>query len=318
MVVPRDMDVHHFTPIQFPADDKNSATITTHFDYHSISSRLVKLDILGHDDPTVIKMLEDLTGLDPKAIPFDDPQTLSLFSSTEALGLSPDELGSTVGTFGVPEFGTKFVRQMLEDTKPQKFSELVRISGFSHGTDVWLNNAQDLIKSGTAKLSEAISARDDIMIYLMHKGVKPQTAFKVMEDVRKGKGIKPDVVAMLAENGVPDWYVNSCQKIKYMFPKAHAVAYVMMAFRIAYYKIHYPLAFYASYFTVRATEFDADLIVKGVPALRQRLAEIEQKGRPPRPRRRGWRPSSNWRWRCICVVINSQEWTSTAPTPPVS
>ncbi len=278
MVVPRDMDIHHFTPIQFPADDKNSSTITTHFDYHSISSRLVKLDILGHDDPTVIKMLEDLTGLDPKTIPFDDKPTLSLFSSTEALGLSPEELGSTVGTFGIPEFGTKFVRQMLEDTKPQNFSEFVRISGFSHGTDVWLNNAQDLIKSGTAKLSEAISARDDIMVYLIHKGVKPQTAFKVMEDVRKGKGVKPDDVAVMAEHGVPAWYVGSCQKIKYMFPKAHAVAYVMMAFRIAYCKIHHPLAFYASYFTVRATEFDADLIVRGVPVLRQKLAELEQKG----------------------------------------
>jgi DNA polymerase-3 subunit alpha (Gram-positive type) len=278
MVVPRDMDIHHFTPIQFPADDKNSATITTHFDYHSISSRLVKLDILGHDDPTVIKMLEDLTALNPKAIPFDDEPTLSLFSSTDALGLSPEELGSTVGTFGIPEFGTKFVRQMLEDTKPQNFSELVRISGFSHGTDVWLNNAQDLIKSGTAKLSEAISARDDIMVYLIHKGVKPQTAFKVMEDVRKGKGVKPDDVAVMGEHGVPAWYVESCQKIKYMFPKAHAVAYVMMAFRIAYCKIHHPLAFYASYFTVRATEFDADLIVKGVPVLRQKLAELEQKG----------------------------------------
>jgi DNA polymerase-3 subunit alpha (Gram-positive type) len=278
MVVPRDMDVHHFTPIQYPADDKNSATITTHFDYHSISSRLVKLDILGHDDPTVIKMLEDLTGIDAKTIPFDDKATLSLFSSTEALNLTPEELGSTVGTFGIPEFGTKFVRQMLEDTKPQNFSELVRISGFSHGTDVWLNNAQDLIKNGTAKLSEAISARDDIMMYLIHKGVKPQTAFKVMEDVRKGKGVKPEDVATLTGHGVPAWYVESCQKIKYMFPRAHAVAYVMMAFRIAYCKLHYPLAFYASYFTVRATEFDADLIVKGVPALRQKLAELEQKG----------------------------------------
>lgn len=278
MVVPRDMDIHHFTPIQFPADDKTSATITTHFDYHAISSRLVKLDILGHDDPTVIKMLEDLTGLDPRAVPFDDPATLSLFSSTAALGLTPEELGSTVGTFGIPEYGTKFVRQMLDDTKPKNFSELVRISGFSHGTDVWLNNAQDLIKSGAAKLSEAISARDDIMVYLIHKGVKPQTAFKVMEDVRKGKGVKADDVAVLREHNVPDWYIESCQKIKYMFPKAHAVAYVMMAFRIAYCKIHHPLAFYASYFTVRATEFDADLIVRGVPALRQRLAELEQKG----------------------------------------
>lgn len=278
MVVPRDMDVHHFTPIQRPADDKNSLTITTHFDYHSISSRLVKLDILGHDDPTVIKMLEDLTGIDPKTIPFDDAETMSLFFSTEALKLTPEQLGSKIGTFGIPEFGTKFVRQMLEDTTPKTFSELVRISGFSHGTDVWLNNAQDLIKSGTAKLSEAISARDDIMIYLIHKGVAPQLAFKTMECVRKGKGIKPDDVVKLRENDVPEWYIESCQKIKYMFPKAHAVAYVMMAFRIAWFKVHYPLAFYASYFTVRATEFDADLIVQGENVLRAKLLEFEQKG----------------------------------------
>ena len=277
MVVPRDMDVHHFTPIQYPADDKNSDTITTHFDYHSISSRLVKLDILGHDDPTVIKMLEDLTGINAKTLPFDDPATMSLFSSTKALGLTPQLLGSNVGTFGIPEYGTKFVRQMLEDTKPQKFSELVRISGFSHGTNVWLNNAQDLIRSGTAKLSEAISARDDIMVYLIHKGVEPKIAFKIMEGVRKGKGVSPDDVVIMKQNHVPDWYIDSCQKIEYMFPKAHAVAYVMMAVRIAYCKVHYPLAFYASYFTVRATEFDADLIVKGETALRQKLAEIEQK-----------------------------------------
>lgn len=278
MVVPRDMDVHHFTPIQRPADDKNSSTVTTHFDYHSISSRLVKLDILGHDDPTVIRMLEDLTGIDAKTIPFDDIETMSLFSSTAALGLSAEQLGSKVGTFGIPEFGTKFVRQMLEDTTPKTFSELVRISGFSHGTDVWLNNAQDLIKAGTAKLSEAISARDDIMIYLIHKGVDPQLAFKIMEGVRKGKGIKAEDVDKIRQNGVPEWYIESCQKIKYMFPKAHAVAYVMMAFRIAYCKIHYPLAFYASYFTVRADEFDAELITKGENVLRNKLAEFEQKG----------------------------------------
>ncbi|WP_425060898.1 DNA polymerase III PolC-type [Sporomusa carbonis] len=278
MVVPRDMDVHHFTPIQYPADDKNSSTITTHFDYHSISSRLVKLDILGHDDPTVIKMLEDLTGIDAKTIPFDDKKTMSLFSSTDALGLTPEELNSTVGTFGIPEFGTKFVRQMLEDTKPKTFSELVRISGFSHGTDVWLNNAQDLIRNGTAKLSEAISARDDIMVYLIHKGVDPQAAFKIMEGVRKGKGVKPDDVEKMRAKNVPDWYIESCQKIKYMFPKAHAVAYVMMAFRIAYCKVHYPLAFYASYFTVRADDFDADLIVKGEKTLKTELATLEQKG----------------------------------------
>lgn len=278
MVVPRDMDVHHFTPIQHPADDKSSGTITTHFDYHSISSRLVKLDILGHDDPTVIKMLEDLTGIDAKDISLDDAETMSLFSSTAALKLTPKELGSTVGTFGIPEFGTKFVRQMLEDTTPKTFSELVRISGFSHGTDVWLNNAQDLIKAGTAKLSEAISARDDIMMYLIHKGVPSQIAFKVMEDVRKGKGIKPDDVQKLREKNVPEWYIESCQKIKYMFPKAHAVAYVMMAFRIAYCKVHHPLAFYASYFSIRGTDFDADLVVQGELALRNRMTEYEAKG----------------------------------------
>lgn len=279
MVVPRDMDVHYFTPIQYPADDKNSSTITTHFDYHSISSRLVKLDILGHDDPTVIRMLEDLTQIDAKSIPFDDPKTMSLFSSTQALGLTPEQLNSTVGTFGIPEFGTKFVRQMLEDTKPSTFSELVRISGFSHGTDVWLNNAQDLIKSGVAKLSEAISARDDIMVYLIHKGVAPKLAFKVMESVRKGKGVKPEDCAKLREKNVPEWYINSCQKIKYMFPKAHAVAYVMMAFRIAYCKVYHPLAFYAAYFTVRATEFDAAVIVGANEAsLRATIKEFEQKG----------------------------------------
>ncbi|MBC8014666.1 MAG: PolC-type DNA polymerase III [Sporomusaceae bacterium] len=278
MVVPRDMDVHHFTPIQHPADDKESGTITTHFDYHSISSRLVKLDILGHDDPTVIRMLEDLTGIDAKEISLDDAETMSLFSSTTALNLTPKQLGSTVGTFGIPEFGTKFVRQMLEDTTPKTFSELVRISGFSHGTDVWLNNAQDLIKAGTAKLSEAISARDDIMMYLIHKGVASQLAFKVMEDVRKGKGIKPDDVQKLREQAVPEWYISSCQKIKYMFPKAHAVAYVMMAFRIAYCKVHHPLAFYASYFSIRGTDFDADLVLQGETALRSKLAEYEAKG----------------------------------------
>ncbi len=278
MVIPRDMDVHHFTPIQYPADDKNSSTITTHFDYHSISSRLVKLDILGHDDPTVIKMLEDLTNIDAKTIPFDDAATMSLFSSTDALKLTPEELNSTVATFGIPEFGTKFVRQMLDDTKPKTFSELVRISGFSHGTDVWLNNAQDLIRSGTAKLSEAISTRDDIMVYLMHKGVEPSLAFKTMESVRKGKGIKPDDVEKIRAKNVPEWFIESCQKIKYMFPKAHAVAYVMMAFRIAYCKVHHPLAFYAAYFTVRATDFDADLIVKGAKILKDELTNFEEKG----------------------------------------
>ena len=278
MVIPRDMDVHHFTPIQHPADDKNSTTITTHFDYHSISSRLVKLDILGHDDPTVIKMLEDLTGRDPLTIPLDDAETMSLFSSTEALKVSPEELGSTTGTYGIPEFGTKFVRQMLDDTKPKTFSELVRISGFSHGTDVWLNNAQDLIRNGIAKVSEAISARDDIMMYLIHKGVDPSLSFKTMESVRKGKGIKTEDVEKLRTHNIPEWYIDSCQKIKYMFPKAHAVAYVMMAYRIAYCKVHYPLAFYAAYFSVRATEFDADIISKGKVFIKDKLKSFEELG----------------------------------------
>ncbi|MBR5163644.1 MAG: PolC-type DNA polymerase III, partial [Schwartzia sp.] len=263
MVVPRNMDIHFFSPIQRPADKTDSDTVTTHFDYHSISSRLVKLDILGHDDPTVIKMLENLTHRDPKTIPFDDPATLSLFHSTEALGVTPEELGATSGTFGIPEFRTGFTRKMIDDTQPACFSDLVRISGFSHGTDVWLNNAQDLIRGGTCTLHDAISARDDIMMYLIHKGIDPLLSFKTMESVRKGKGIKPDVVEKLKEGGVPEWYVESCQKIKYLFPRAHATAYVMMAYRIAYCKVHYPLAFYAAYFSIRADAFDVNVVAAG-------------------------------------------------------
>lgn len=278
MVIPRNMDVHDFTPLQYPADDKKSGIITTHFDYHSISGRIVKLDILGHDDPTVIKMLEDLTGIDAKTIPLDEPETMKLFSGVEVLGITPERIRSNVGSYGIPEFGTKFVRQMLEDTRPRTFSELVRISGFSHGTDVWLNNAQDLIKDGVCKLSEAISARDDIMIYLIHKGMEPGRAFRIMEGVRKGKGVKPEDEECMVRNNVPDWYINSCQKIKYMFPKAHAVAYVMMAYRIAYYKVRCPEAFYATYFTVRADEFDADIVVQGSDGIRQKIEEIEGRG----------------------------------------
>lgn len=278
MVVPKDVDVHDVTPLQYPAGDKSSGVITTHFDYHSIQDCLVKLDILGHDDPTVIKMLEDLTGVNAKEIPMDDPATLSLFSSTEALGVTKEEIRSEVGTYAIPEFGTKFVRQMLVDTKPASFSELVRISGFSHGTDVWLNNAQDLIRSGTCQLSEAISARDDIMVYLMQKGVEPRLAFKIMEKVRKGKGVSPEEEEVMLKHGVPEWYIESCRKIKYMFPKAHATAYVMMAFRIAWFKVNYPEAFYATYFTVRADDFDADLIVNGKQAVLKKIEEIEQKG----------------------------------------
>lgn len=278
MVLPKGLDIHKFTPLQRPADDVKSEIITTHFDYHSISSRLVKLDILGHDDPTVIKMLEDLTGVDCKTIPLDESKVLSLFLGLDALGISSEDLGSKVGTLGIPEFGTKFVRQMLEDTKPQNFSELVRISGFSHGTNVWLNNAQDLIKSGTAKMSEVISARDDIMLFLIQKGVEPSQAFKIMERVRKGKGLLPENIEIMKEHDVPGWYIESCQKIKYMFPKAHAVAYVMMAFRIAYFKVYYPAAFYASFFTVRADEFDADIVVGGISSIKREMEEIAKKG----------------------------------------
>lgn len=278
MVVPSNADIHMFTPVQRPADDVKSDITTTHFDYHSIHDSLVKLDILGHDDPTVIRMLEDLTGVNAREIPLHEPKTMSLFSSTEALGVTTEEIRSQVGTYAIPEFGTKFVRQMLVDTKPTTFSELVRISGFSHGTDVWLNNAQDLIKAGTCKLSEAISARDDIMVYLIYKNLPHKQAFKIMEGVRKGKGVKEEDAETMRAHGVPEWYIESCRKIKYMFPKAHATAYVMMAFRIAWFKVHYPDAFYTAYFSVRADDFDAELMVQGPGKLRQVIQEIEEKG----------------------------------------
>lgn len=276
MVVPRDMDIHYFTPIQHPAEDKDSSTITTHFDYHSISSRLVKLDILGHDDPTMIKMLEKITHIDPLTIPLDDKPTLSLFSSTKALGLKPAQLGTKSGTFGIPEFRTSFTRTMIDDTNPKCFSDLVRISGFSHGTDVWLGNAQELIRSGQCNLQQAISARDDIMMYLIHNGVEALKAFKIMEKVRKGKGISEENVEELRRVGVPDWYIDSCQKIKYLFPRAHATAYVMMAYRIAYCKVHYPMAYYGAYFSIRADEFDADEIVKGKDFVKAKIDELEE------------------------------------------
>lgn len=278
MVVPKECDVFDFTPLQRPADDTKSDIITTHFDYHSISGRLVKLDILGHDDPTVIKMLEDLTGLDAKKVRLDDQKTMSLFSSPEALKVTPEQIRSKTGTYGIPEFGTKFVRQMLEDTNPKTFSDLVRISGFSHGTDVWLGNAQDLIRSGKASMSELIACRDDIMVYLIYKGLESGRAFKIMESVRKGKGLKPEDIEEMKGQDVPEWYIESCQKIKYMFPKAHAVAYVTMAFRIAWFKVNYPEAFYATFFTVRADEFDVDIIAQGADVCRQKIDEIEKKG----------------------------------------
>lgn len=279
MIVPRDRDVHEFTPIQYPADKSDSGVITTHFDYHSISGKLLKLDLLGHDDPTVIRMLEDLTGVNAKNIPSGDPKVMSLFSSTEALGVTPEDIDSKVGTYAIPEFGTNFVRQMLVETEPSTFSELVRISGLSHGTDVWTNNAQDLIRAGTATLSNAICTRDDIMLYLIQMGVAPKSAFKIMEMVRKGKGLTEEYEAEMREAKVPEWYIKSCKTIKYMFPKAHAVAYVTMAYRIAWFKVYYPIEFYMTYFTVRADEFDAALMGQGRAKVEQTIAEFEARGK---------------------------------------
>ncbi|MDY0322876.1 MAG: PolC-type DNA polymerase III [Candidatus Carbobacillus sp.] len=280
MVVPQHLDVHDFTPIQRPADDPNSETTTTHFDYHAISGRLLKLDILGHDDPTVLRMLEDLSGIDPRTLPPTDPKVMRLFQGTESLGenLGLEAIDVRTGTLGIPEFGTRFVRGMLEETRPKTFAELVQISGLSHGTDVWLGNAQEVIQSGQAELKDVIGCRDDIMVYLIYKGLPPKDAFRIMESVRKGKGLKPEDEALMLEHNVPEWYLTSCKKIKYMFPKAHAVAYVLMALRIAYFKVYRPLEFYATYFSVRADDFDLDLIGSGESAVLRAIREIQQKG----------------------------------------
>jgi DNA polymerase-3 subunit alpha (Gram-positive type) len=282
IVVPKGREIFEFCPVQHPADDPNSDIITTHFDYHSIDQNLLKLDILGHDDPTVIRMLQDITGVDPKTIPMDEKKTMSIFSSTEALGVTPEQINSKVGTFGIPEFGTKFVRGMLLDTMPKAFTDLICISGLSHGTDVWLGNAKDLIDQGIVTLSEAVCTRDDIMIYLIKKGLPPNTAFKIMETVRKGKALKdskwPEYEELMRQCEVPEWYIDSCRKIKYMFPKAHAAAYVMMAFRIAWFKVHIPKAYYAAFFTIRAKAFDADYMIFGKEKVKQRMKEIEAMG----------------------------------------
>lgn len=284
IVVPDDKEIYDFTPIQYPADDRNSEWRTTHFDFHSIHDNLLKLDILGHDDPTVIRMLQDLSGIDPKTIPTDDPDVMTIFSGTEALGVTPEQINCKTGTLGVPEFGTKFVRQMLEDTKPKTFAELVIISGLSHGTDVWLGNAQELINNGICELPDVIGCRDDIMVYLMHKGLEASLAFKIMEFVRKGKGLKDEWITEMKKHNVPDWYIESCKKIKYMFPKAHAAAYVLMAVRIAYFKVHYPIYFYAAYFTVRADDFELDTMIQGANAIRKRIEAITAKGNDASPK----------------------------------
>lgn len=290
IVVPKGREIFEFTPVQRPADDANSDIITTHFDYHSIDENLLKLDILGHDDPTVIKMLQDLTGVDPKKIQMDDKETMSIFSSTEALGVRPDQINSKVGTFGVPEFGTRFVRSMLVDIMPKTFMDLICISGLSHGTDVWLGNAKDLLDNGTVtRISDAVCTRDEIMVYLIKKGMKPDTAFKIMETVRKGKALQdPEKWAKFEEDmrahDVPEWYIDSCKKIKYMFPKAHAAAYIMMAFRIAWFKVHIPLAYYAAYFTIRAKAFDAEFMIFGKERVKAKLKEIDMLGNQAAPK----------------------------------
>jgi len=276
MVVPKNMDIYDFSPIQHPANDQDTRVRTTHFDYHSISGRILKLDLLGHDDPTSLRMLQDLTGVDPETIPLDDPETMKIFSSTESIDVSKKDIKSEVGTYGIPEFGTSFVRQMLIETRPSTFAELVRISGLSHGTDVWLNNARELIKDNIANLSEVISVRDDIMNFLLQKGMEPIDAFWIMEHVRKGKGLTDEEERKMRENSIPDWYIDSCKKIKYMFPKAHAAAYVMMAYRIAYFKVHYPKAFYLTYFSTKASAFDAQIVDKGLEFVKDHLNKLNK------------------------------------------
>ncbi|MDE7223215.1 MAG: PolC-type DNA polymerase III, partial [Acetatifactor sp.] len=278
IVLPMGQDINSFTPVQHPANDMTTDIITTHFDYHSIDHNLLKLDILGHDDPTMIRMLQDLTGIDPTKIPLDDKGVMSLFQNTDALGITPEQIsGCPVGSLGIPEFGTDFVIQMLLDTKPQQLSDLIRISGLGHGTDVWLGNAQTLILEGKATISTAICCRDDIMIYLINQGVESSLSFTIMESVRKGKGLKDDWIDAMTEKDVPDWYIWSCKKIKYMFPKAHAAAYVMMAWRIAYCKINYPLAYYAAFFSIRAKAFSYELMCQGQKHLENIMADYQRR-----------------------------------------
>ena len=288
VVLPVGEDINSFTPVQHPANDMTTDTITTHYDYHSIDHNLLKLDILGHDDPTMIRMLQDLTGLDPVTIPLDDKGVMSLFQNTEALKVTPEQIGGTkLGCLGIPEFGTEFAMQMLIDAKPTAFSDLVRISGLSHGTDVWLGNAQTLIQEGKATISTAICTRDDIMVYLIQMGVESSLAFTIMESVRKGKGLKPEWEDAMKAADVPDWYIWSCKKIKYMFPKAHAAAYVMMAWRIAYCKINYPLAFYAAFFSIRASGFSYELMCQGREHLEAVMADYKKRTDTLTPKEQG-------------------------------
>ena len=280
VIVPQGNSIYEFCPVQRPANDETSESTTTHYDYHVMDEQLVKLDILGHDDPTTIKLLQEYTNMEIKDIPLADKETLKIFSSTESLGVTPEQIGTEIGTYGIPEFGTGFVRQMLIDTRPTTFAELVRISGLSHGTNVWLNNAQEFVRNGQATLSQIITVRDDIMNYLIDQGLDNSDAFKIMEFVRKGKPKKePEnwekYSAMMKEKNVPDWYIESCRRIEYMFPKGHAVAYVMMAMRIAYFKVHQPLAFYAAFLSRKADDFDMEVMSRGILA-KQKLEELSK------------------------------------------
>ncbi|MES9545965.1 PolC-type DNA polymerase III [Streptococcus intermedius] len=283
VVIPNYMDVYDFTPVQYPADDLTAEWQTTHFNFHDIDENVLKLDVLGHDDPTMIRKLQDLSGIDPNDIPMDDAGVMALFSGTDILGVTQEQIGTPTGMLGIPEFGTNFVRGMVDETHPTTFAELLQLSGLSHGTDVWLGNAQDLIKQGIADLSTVIGCRDDIMVYLMHKGLEPKMAFTIMERVRKGMWLKISdeernaYIAAMKENNVPEWYIESCGKIKYMFPKAHAAAYVMMALRVAYFKVHHPIYYYCAYFSIRAKAFDIKTMSGGLDAVKRRMSEIAEK-----------------------------------------